>query len=260
MPSSLPKASRNALFRVGETRNSWRTKGGWCQSGSLIGFPFGDCQNLCGVINVVEEARTRRENLGFKTRPCAGLGLELLQSDSWTFFDERSIVTPYVVEVDTQGSVRAVGPAMEAYRPTDAQIDYHLSRFLRNVRSIPIDPIVLRDDWLEAYDYATDRGAATLNDYARIKDPFANVGRLSVAVEVTSVVRASADSFQLRWIERTYSNGSLSSTERWTAILSIVLQPPKDVARIRKNPLGIYVESLDWSRELGNDLNFGDAK
>ncbi|WP_323824361.1 VirB8/TrbF family protein, partial [Pseudomonas aeruginosa] len=47
----------------------------------------------------------------------------------------RSIVTPYVVEVDTQGAVRAVGPATEAYRPSDAQLDYHLSKFLRNVRS-----------------------------------------------------------------------------------------------------------------------------
>ena len=88
----------------------------------------------------------------------------------------RSIVTPYVVEVDTQGSVRAVGPALEAYRPNDAQFDYHLSKFLRNVRSIPIDPIVLRDNWLEAYDYATDRGAAQLNEYARIKE----IGRAHV--------------------------------------------------------------------------------
>lgn len=172
----------------------------------------------------------------------------------------RSIVTPYVVEVDTQGAVRAVGPATEAYRPSDAQLDYHLSKFLRNVRSIPIDPIVLRDDWLEAYEYATDRGAAQLNEYARSKEPFANVGRVSVAIEITSFVRASDNSFQLRWIERTYNNGTLSTTERWTAILSIVLQTPKDVARIRKNPLGIYVDSLDWSRELGAEPNTGDSK
>jgi type IV secretory pathway TrbF-like protein len=186
--------------------------------------------------------------------------LTLVMAGGLLWLSTRSIVTPYVVEVDTQGSVRAVGPAMEAYRPTDAQIDYHLSRFLRNVRSIPIDPIVLRDDWLEAYDYATDRAAMVLNDYARIKDPFANVGRTSVAIEVTSVVRASENSFQLRWIERTYQNGSLNATERWTAILTIVLQPPKDVARIRKNPLGIYVDSLDWSRELGNDSPYGESK
>ncbi|MEJ1962230.1 MAG: conjugal transfer protein TrbF [Gammaproteobacteria bacterium] len=162
----------------------------------------------------------------------------------------RSTITPYVVEVDRQGDVRAVGAAVEAYRPTDAQIAYHLSRFLRNVRSLPIDPIVLRENWLEAYDYTTDRAGATLNEYARANDPFARVGRTSVAIEVTSVVRASGASFQVRWIERTYVNGSPSTTEHWTAILSIVLEPPRDAVRIRKNPLGIYVDGLDWSREL----------
>ncbi|MEL1262844.1 conjugal transfer protein TrbF [Pseudoxanthomonas putridarboris] len=163
----------------------------------------------------------------------------------------RSTVVPYVVEVDTLGQVRAIGPALEAYRPTDAQIARELERFVRNVRSLPLDPVVLRSNWLEAYDYATDRGAAALNVYARENDPFARVGRVTVAVEVTSVVRASESSFQLRWIERSTVNGSPGGVERWTAIVTVVLQPPRDVVRLRKNPLGIYVNGLDWSRELG---------
>ena len=78
------------------------------------------------------------------------------------------------------------------------------------------------------------------------------VGRQSVAIEVTSVVRASPTSFQIRWIERRYENNALAGTERWTAILSIVLQPPRSEAQLRKNPLGIYVYGLNWSRELGS--------
>src|SRR6266403_164518 len=49
--------------------------------------------------------------------------------------------------------------------------------FIRDVRSVPLDPIVLRDDWLEAYDYTTERGATTLNEHARANDPFAHVGQ-----------------------------------------------------------------------------------
>src|SRR6476620_7123585 len=98
------------------------------------------------------------------------LVLSFLMAAALIWQSTRSFVQPYIVEVDNQGAVRAVGPAMEAYRPTDAQIAYHLSHFLRDVRSVPIDPIVLRENWLEAYDYATDRAAMTLNEYARIKD------------------------------------------------------------------------------------------
>jgi len=53
------------------------------------------------------------------------------------------------------------------------------------------------------------------------------------------------------WVERHYENGSLSSTERWTAILTTVLQTPHDAEKLRKNPLGIYVTAINWSKELG---------
>jgi len=51
-------------------------------------------------------------------------------------------------------------------------------------------------------------------------------------------------------VERSFTNGSPSGTERWTAVLSVVLQPPRTEERLRKNPLGIYVNGLSWSREL----------
>ena len=44
---------------------------------------------------------------------------------------------------------------------------------------------------------------------------------------------------------------SLLRTERWTAILTIVVETPRDVDRLRKNPLGIYVNAINWSKELG---------
>ncbi|MCP3459674.1 conjugal transfer protein TrbF [Bradyrhizobium sp. CCGUVB23] len=163
----------------------------------------------------------------------------------------RGTITPWVVEVDNLGEVRAVAPADASYQASDPQIAFHLSRFIEHVRGLPMDAIVLREDWLRAYDFTTDRGAATLNDYARNNDPFAKVGKSQVAVEVSSVIRASPDSFRLAWIERHYENGQLAASERWSAILTIVLEPPRDVDRLRKNPLGIYVNAINWSKELG---------
>jgi type IV secretion system protein TrbF len=161
-----------------------------------------------------------------------------------------SRVTPYVIEVDKLGGVQAVAPAVHPYKPTDAQIAYDLARFVRNVRSLSIDPIVVRKNWLEAYDFATDRAAQTLNEFARAADPFKSVGERTVSVEVTSVVRASPDSFQVKWTEQSWKQGNRERTERWTGILSVVIQQPRNVETLRKNPLGIYVHGLDWSREL----------
>lgn len=161
----------------------------------------------------------------------------------------QGTITPYVVEVDRLGAAQAVAPATADFRPTDPQIAYHLSRFIENVRQIPADPIVLRQNWLHAYDFTTDKGALALNDYARVNDPFAKVGDTQISVEVSSVIRASESSFRIAWVERRYANGQLAATERWTAILTIVLQQPRDAERLRKNPLGIFVNAINWSRE-----------
>lgn len=162
----------------------------------------------------------------------------------------RGTVVPWVVQVDTLGQAQTVAPATADYKPTDPQIAWHLARFIEQVRSIPADPIIVRQDWLRAYEWTTDQGAAALNDYARASEPFAKVGKQQVAVEVSSVIRASPDSFRVAWTERRYENGQLSITERWTAILTIVIQPPNDAERLRANPLGIYVNAINWSREM----------
>ena len=164
----------------------------------------------------------------------------------------RGTITPWVVEIDKLGQAQAIAPASGDYQPADPQIAYHLARFIEDLRGLPADPIILRQQWLRAYDFTTDRGAAALNDYARTNDPFGNLGKIQISVEVSSVIRASPESFRVAWIQRRYENGSLSSTERWTAILSIVLQTPHDADRLRKNPLGVYVNSINWSKELGS--------
>ena len=158
-------------------------------------------------------------------------------------------IVPWVVQVDRLGQAQAVEPAVAGYRASDPEIAWHLARWIEQVRGVPADPIVLRQSWLRAYDYTTDRGAAALNDYARINDPFARVGQSQVSVEVSSVIRASGDSFRIAWVERRYEQGQQASVERWSAIVTLVLQPPRDAERLRKNPLGIFVHAINWSRE-----------
>ena len=162
----------------------------------------------------------------------------------------RGTVTPWVVQIDKLGQAQAIAPAIADYKPTDPQIAFHLAHFIEDVRSIPADAVILRQQWLRAYDFTTDRGASALNDFARTHDPFANLGKTQIAVDVSSVIRASPDSFRISWTQRRYENGQLTATERWTAILSIILQTPHDPERLRKNPLGVYVIAIHWSKEL----------
>lgn len=103
------------------------------------------------------------------------------------------------------------------------------------MRGIAADPIVLRQNWLRAYDFVTDRvyGAQRLCPLGHL---FGQIGKNQVSIEVSSVIRASPEEGGVAWTQRRYENGSLASTDRWTAIFTIVLRTPTDAERLRKNP------------------------
>ena len=196
----------------------------------------------------IGSARVQARN--WRLMALGGLGLSGALAGGLLWQSLQSRVVPYVVEVDRLGEARGVAPAAVDYRPTDPQIAWDLGRFVREVRSVSLDPVLMRQDWLAAYDMVTARGAKFLGEYARAADPFAGVGQRTVSVQVTSVVRASDRSFQVKWTETAYERGNLAGTSRWTAILGVALHPPKTAEVLRKNPLGLYVDAIDWTREL----------
>jgi type IV secretion system protein VirB5 len=202
----------------------------------------------------IGSARVQAKNWRLMALGC--LTLSFATSGALIWRSLQSTVTPYIVEVDETGAAKAVGPATEPYTPSDAQIAHHLAGFISDVRSVSTDPVVVRENWLRAYEFVTAQAATTLSAEAEANDPFADVGRRSRTVEVVSVVRVSDKSFQARWIEKTYEQGALREAKRFTGMFSVVMQPPRDAARLRTNPLGLYIASLSWAE----DLVTGDRK
>ncbi len=165
----------------------------------------------------------------------------------------QSRIVPYVVEVQKEGAVRAVGPALQHYIPQDANIAWYLGEFIKHVRALPIDPVVVRDNWRSAYAFSTDHTKALLSAYARENDPRKLIGHRAVDVQVTSVVRASDTSFEVKWTEQVMDQDQPAKVQHWTAILTYLIQPPGDETTLRINPLGIYVNGINWSREITAD-------
>ncbi|MDE2562579.1 MAG: conjugal transfer protein TrbF [Sphingomonadales bacterium] len=196
----------------------------------------------------IGSARVQARNWRFMAFGSLALATALAAGIVWQ--SSQSRVTPYVVEVDRLGEAQAVSRADKDYRPTDPQIAWHLGRFIEEVRSVSLDPVLMRRDWLSAYDYVTPRGARFLDAYAQSAQPFAHIGESTVSVQVTSVVRASDQSFQVKWTETAYERGAVSGETHWTAMITVKIQPPRSADTLRNNPLGIHIEAIDWTREL----------
>src|SRR3569833_4729905 len=65
---------------------------------------------------------------------CLALATGLAAALIWQ--STRGTVTPWVVEVGHLGQVDRVAPALADYQPTDPQLDYHLARFIEDVRGL----------------------------------------------------------------------------------------------------------------------------
>lgn len=182
------------------------------------------------------------------------LGLLVLSGSlggALAWLSAQGTVTPWVVQVDRQGQVQTVGPAAKGYAPTDAQVRAALGRFIEDVRAISSDPVVVGKAWDRAYAYAEGDAARYITDYAEASQLTRQIGKVQVGVEVTGVLRASPSSFRATWIERRYANGQLQATERWAAILTVAVRPPRTDQEILANGLGVRITALNWSREYG---------
>ena len=108
----------------------------------------------------IGSARVQAKNWRLMAFGCLLLSGGLTAGLVWQ--SSKGTITPWVVEVDHLGQAQVVAPASPFYQPTDPQIAFHLARFIEDVRGLPTDAIVLRQDWLRAYDFTTDRGAERL--------------------------------------------------------------------------------------------------
>jgi type IV secretion system protein VirB5 len=175
------------------------------------------------------------------------LALAALLAAGWWAQAERAVVRPFVVEVSDWGQTEKITALDGRYEPTQAQVGHALAGWISDVRSKSIDPIVIRQNWMRAYDLLSPRAAAYLNEWAQAHDPFAELGREAVHVEVLNVVRRTARTYDLQWRETRYVNGQKASAERWRALITTGLQPPRTEAELMKNPLGLKIEDVSWT-------------
>lgn len=179
----------------------------------------------------------------------SAFGLAAFMGAGWWAQAGRATVVPYVVEVSSWGQTQKITALDGSYRPKDAEVGYALSRWLSDVRSQSIDPVVIRQNWLRAYDLTTPKSAAFLNSWAEAHDPFADAGHGATSVEVLNVVRRSDATYDLQWRESRFLNGIKAGEGRWRALITFKLQAPRNEAELMKNPLGIRIEDVSWTTD-----------
>ena len=154
----------------------------------------------------------------------------------------------HVVEVSPEGQVMNVRAADGRWTATEAQKAYHLGQFVRLVRSLPTDGVVLRENWLEAYRFLTPQASQQLNEIARDDDPFARLGTSARTAVITSVVQRSQATWQVSWIEATHG-ADARSAQSFTGLFTVRFDRPRNADALMHNPLGLFITEFSMSPE-----------
>jgi type IV secretory pathway TrbF-like protein len=178
------------------------------------------------------------------------MGLAALALGGFIFEASNTNIATYVVPIDKYARPGRIELADRSYQPTTAETGYFLADWVRRTRSKSIDPIVIRDNWTGAYHFVAGPAIGQLNSYAKANDPFAHAGTQAINVEIVSVLARSPSTFQVQWRETQFNAGTSGVTENWTGLFTAKINPPKNEAELRANPLGIFITAFQWSREL----------
>ncbi len=168
-------------------------------------------------------------------------------------------VVPYIVEVDKLGKAVAVARADVTEAVPRRLVQAELAEVIRNWRTVTPD-LDLQKRMVERLAYFM-AGAAKgqLREWYDANNPFsrAREGKL-VQVAVKGLpLPVSQDSWRVEWTEsvRNQAGALLAPPQSFEATLTVRLQAPENDAQVIRNPGGVYVTNISFSRVLAEGNN-----
>lgn len=161
-------------------------------------------------------------------------------------------VVPYVVEVDGKGRAKGVYPADRLDGGTPALVRAAIARWIEDWRLVTADATVQRAaiDRVYAHLGSGSAGSAAVTGWYRENSPFERAGRETVAVEVREVLQLEgSDTWRAVWVERSRSRSGEANGERSVTATLTLARGGVNAQAILSNPLGLFIQALDWSRE-----------
>ena len=182
---------------------------------------------------------------------CAAGAIILTLSFALCVLSFRPRTIPWVIEVDAKGEpIGAVQPVLGTQSVSDNVIRYAISEYIDHAfridRDFDEEKILLG----KVYAMSTSQASSMLTDYyhanKNANDPLmAGAGSWQEVRIVRTLKLPAQSTFQVDYQTVRYSNNDESAvTTNWRATMQIAIGQPSDI-----NPLGIFVNSLDFAPE-----------
>lgn len=197
------------------------------------------------------DARVQAKNW----RLFAILTLALILFLSWGIMYQmnKSSVTPFIIETLEVGTIKNKYVREIVYNPSEMSKKHFLTQFITYLRAVPTDPQVVRENWIKLSHFTTKKGGTILNQYVEENKPFDAIGKAAITIEIRSINQITDSSYRMEWIERTFQVIADEPRQTGEAVYSgtfaIKTTQPKDEKEALINPIGLYVDEYQWSKQ-----------
>ncbi len=139
----------------------------------------------------------------------------------------------------------------QRFSANQAQETYFVGQFINNIMSLPLDPVVARQNWFDAYSMSTNQALAQLTTFAQANDPLNNLGVETKSVQINSVNPVSEHSIQATWTTTTYNNsGVVQDQSVYNGVFTLAQgELPKTTKDLLRNPFGLKITYFSINRE-----------
>ncbi len=167
-----------------------------------------------------------------------------------TYSHQSPKVEGFAVEYcakDGEYYVRKLAP----FKMDEAKIKASLAGWIENLRTISIDPAIIKKNVTRAYSMIAEGSQAhkRITETLQKNDPFARSKTETVEVEIKSILRQSDKSFQIDWVEinRDRKTGKVSSKRNMRGAVSFDISSQVASSEILRNPTGIRIGGFEWT-------------
>ncbi len=157
----------------------------------------------------------------------------------------------YVAKVQPGQTVANLEPIGVPVAPTDPERLFFLSQFIQNITAIPLDPVLLRHNWLTAYSMVAGNAENQLTAYAASADPFVEVGNYTQTVSIQNFHPVGHHTYTLTWSVVRYTvNGQVDSEHVYNGSFTLMqTAPPQNLPDMLANPFGLRVVYFNISKQ-----------
>ena len=128
---------------------------------------------------------------------------------------------------------------------------YFVNQFITDIMSLPIDPVIARQNWFNAFDFVSGQAVTQLTQYAQNSNPLQQLGQVTRSVQINNFDVVSNQSLRFTWTVVTYNNqGQVENQVVQSGIFTVGQSViPEDQTELFKNPFGLKIVYFSINNE-----------